>query len=165
MSLIEIGAIGEFVAAIAVLITLIYLSLQVRQGNAQSRLEVRRIMFEYDHRELYRLVDDPMIWDCFVKEEPLSKEEKTKFVFWLTANMRLREWEWEQQKAGYVSEADLAAYDEVTLQHLGNSKALKWWETLGKPLYSPEFVGHVDRLLEENTPSDDFYREFQQLVL
>ena len=59
MSLMEIGAIGEFAAAIAVLITLIYLSIQVRQSNAQARLEVRRVMFEYDHRELYRLVDDP----------------------------------------------------------------------------------------------------------
>jgi hypothetical protein len=32
MSIIELGALGEFVAAIAVLVTLIYLALQVRHG-------------------------------------------------------------------------------------------------------------------------------------
>jgi len=165
MSLMEIGAIGEFVAAVAVLITLIYLSVQVRQSNAQSRLEVRRVMFEYDHRELYRIVDDPVIWESFLKKEPLTAEEKTKFEFWLTANMRQREWEWQQQRAGHVIESDLDGYDEITIQHLGNSKAQIWWEVLGKPLYSPEFVEHVNRLLEKRVPTDAFYRDFEGLAI
>ena len=106
-----------------------------------------------------------MIWECFLKTQPLTPEEKTKFVFWLTANIRLREWEWQQQDAGLVSESDRTAYDEITLQHLGNSKARMWWETLGRALYSPEFVEHVDRLLEENAPSDAFYEDFKQLAI
>ncbi len=165
MTLEQYAYLAEIVGVIIIVITLIYLSIQVRQSNAQSRLEVRRVMFEYDHQELYRLVDDPVIWACFIKDDPLTPEEKTKFVFWLTANMRLREWEWQQFKAGLVSESDLSAYDEVTLQHLGNTKAYEWWETLGRPIYSPEFVEYVDGLLEEKTPSDKFYEDFKRLAI
>ena len=34
----DLGAIGEFVGAFAVVVTLIYLTLQVRQSTAQARL-------------------------------------------------------------------------------------------------------------------------------
>jgi hypothetical protein len=163
MSIVELGAIGEFVAAIAVVITLIYLTVQIRQTNAQSRLQIRQTMFEHDHRELYRLIDDPDVWNCFFKEEPLSPDEKTKFTFYLTANMRLREWEWRQYQDGLISRDDLKAYDEVTLSHLGNVKARKWWEAIGKPILNPGFVEHVHELLAETEPSDSYYSAYQNL--
>jgi hypothetical protein len=122
-------------------------------------------MFEHDHRELYRLIDDPVVWACFLKDEPLSPDEKTKFTFYLTANMRLREWEWRQYRDGLISEGDLKAYDEVTLSHLGNKKARKWWNAVGKPIMEPDFVNHIDELLAENEPSDSYYRAYQELDL
>ena len=36
MSIMELGALGEFVAAVAVLITLIYLTIQVRNTREES---------------------------------------------------------------------------------------------------------------------------------
>lgn len=163
MTISEIGALGEFIAAVAVLITLIYLTVQVRQTNAQSRLQIRQTMFEHDHRELYQLIDDPIVWACFLKEEPLSPDEKAKFTFYLTANMRLREWEWQQYQDGLISKDDLKTYDEVTLSHLGNEKARKWWDALGRPILDPEFVDYVDELLRAKQPSDSYYTAYQDL--
>ncbi len=42
MTLTELGALGEFIAAVAVLITLVYLTLQVQQGNALARSQTRQ---------------------------------------------------------------------------------------------------------------------------
>jgi hypothetical protein len=38
MDIMELGAIGELVGGAAVLVTLVYLALQVRQGTSQSQL-------------------------------------------------------------------------------------------------------------------------------
>ena len=43
MSIIELGAIGEFVGAIAVVTTLIYLTLQVRHGTEQTALNTQAL--------------------------------------------------------------------------------------------------------------------------
>lgn len=42
MTLMELGALGEFVGAIAVVVTLVYLAVQIRQSN-QAMREGRRL--------------------------------------------------------------------------------------------------------------------------
>ena len=48
---------------------------------------------------------------------------------------------------------------------IGNEKAKKWWDALGKPVASPDFVRHVDQLLAENELSDSYYKAYQELNL
>ena len=48
MDIMELGAIGELVGGVAVLATLVYLALQVRQGNQLERAESQRA-FIRDH--------------------------------------------------------------------------------------------------------------------
>jgi hypothetical protein len=49
MNIMELGAIGEALGGIAVLVTLVYLALQVRQGNQQNRSEsTRALMLAYN---------------------------------------------------------------------------------------------------------------------
>lgn len=42
MTLSELGSIGEFVSGIAVVITLIHLSVQIRQNSATTRADIRQ---------------------------------------------------------------------------------------------------------------------------
>ena len=42
MTIAELGAIGELVSGVAVLATLVYLAIQVRQGNHVERAESDR---------------------------------------------------------------------------------------------------------------------------
>ena len=39
MDIMELGAIGELVGGVAVLVTLIYLAVQIRQGNERAKRE------------------------------------------------------------------------------------------------------------------------------
>ena len=43
MSIDELGSVGEIVGAIATILTLIYLSLQIRQSNIQTKSEAHRV--------------------------------------------------------------------------------------------------------------------------
>ena len=42
MTLSDLGNIGEFVGALAVLVTLAYLALQIRQSSATTRAQIRQ---------------------------------------------------------------------------------------------------------------------------
>ena len=43
MDIMELGAIGELVGGVAVLATLVYLAIQIRQNTASNRLEFRTL--------------------------------------------------------------------------------------------------------------------------
>ena len=54
-----IGAVGEVVGAIAVIATLVYLSLQIRQQNKSQQLEVKESILEGFNRANEHLATDP----------------------------------------------------------------------------------------------------------
>ena len=57
MSIIELGALGEFVAAFAVLITLIYLAIQVRLARGAVDESRRAMVAQTAQTRMYRLAE------------------------------------------------------------------------------------------------------------
>ncbi len=161
MTLVELGALGEFVAAIAVLVTLVYLTLQVRQGNGFARAQTRQRMVEQAERELYRLVEDPAIFKCFLKKEPLTEDEKIKLVFWLIASLRQREYEWFQYRDGNIDRETWETYRNVMLTHLTTPRTREWWGSFLSTNFDPEFVAEVNLFIEHDPPTD-FFEAFEK---
>ncbi len=100
MTIQDLGALGEFVSSVVVVITLVYLTMQVRQGNALARAQTRQSVMEGVRADLHKLVDEPSVVHCFSKEEALTPDEKARFSSWLAAAMRLRQYEWVQHHHG-----------------------------------------------------------------
>ena len=74
MSLTELSAIGEVVASGAVVVTLVYLAIQVRQANALARAQTRQRMVDQAQQEIYTgLIEQPSIYRSFFKAEPLTE--------------------------------------------------------------------------------------------
>ncbi len=83
MDIMELGAIGELVGGVAVIASLIYVGLQVRQGNQINRAESARAIVRDYNNFLYKLVDNVDIWRRgSVDFESLSGEEQSK-LHWL----------------------------------------------------------------------------------
>ena len=74
MSLSDLGTIANVLSAVAVLGTLIYLARQVKQGNLLAKAHARQRMVEQTNEELYVLMNDANLRECFVKPEALSLE-------------------------------------------------------------------------------------------
>ena len=128
MTLADISSIANLLAALGVLITLIYLARQVRQGNMLARYQARQHMVEQAHEELYQWKNDPALRDCFVKQTPLSPLEQETVHYFLLAAMRQREWEWFQFKDGVIKKEVYMAYHEVIALHLGVARTRRWWQ-------------------------------------
>ena len=78
-----LGNLGEFVGAIAVVITLIYLSIQLRQTNRQSEAAAQTAFMEGWNREVKGFIKDPStiisLRKGFGDFSSLSKDEKAIF--------------------------------------------------------------------------------------
>ena len=154
MSIQDLGALGEFVSSVVVLITLIYLAIQVRQGNLLARSQARQRMVEHAHSELYTQINDPSITFAAVKEGPLTEEEQAKLSLFLTQFMRQREWEWFQLQDGVIDKEVYAAYRDVIAIFLSTERTGKWWHSIGRFAFNQEFATDVDKFLQETEPSN-----------
>lgn len=147
MTISDLGIIADVLSAIAVLVTLVYLARQVRQGNLLTKSQARQRMVEQTNEELYRFSDDASLRACFLKQEELSREEQGKLHFFLIAAMRQREWEWFQYRDGVIPESIAKSYFAIIALHLGIPRTRRWWATVGRIGFDPEFVRDVDAFL------------------
>jgi hypothetical protein len=141
-----IGAIAEIGGATGVIVTLVYLSGQIRQANRNARAQARQWMVEQANSELHQLMNDPNLSALFDKES-VTEEESVKLNFFLAATMRQREWEWFQYRDGIIGRDVYEAYHGVIGIHLGTARTRRWWNGVGKTAFNPDFAGAVDDLL------------------
>ncbi|HEY5566742.1 MAG TPA: hypothetical protein VIM81_05805 [Gammaproteobacteria bacterium] len=165
MTITDLGTIANLLAAIGVLVTLIYLSRQVRQGNLLAKSQARQRMVEQTHEKLYQWKNDPALRSCFVKKTTLSQDEQETVHYFLLAAMRQREWEWFQYKDGVIGKDVYEAYHEVISLHLGIPRTRRWWQTVGRIGFNPGFVTEVDSFLARRQLTNYFddIRGFDEL--
>lgn len=155
MSTLEIiqilGAIGEFVGAIAVVVTLIFLSRQIRdsarsaQAAAVEAGRTRRITsFEAVRDSPYL----PGIQTKLAKGIALDDEERIRLTNHHAALWGLLYAEWIQRDIGTIGE--YAPRPEVALaQVMGSPTAMTWWNEAGRDLYPERFVIYIDQKFRE----------------
>jgi len=158
MTLNDIGSVANLLAAIGVLITLIYLARQVRQGNMFAKYQARQRMAEQAQAELYHWCDHPDLRAAFTKQGTLSPVEQEELHYFLIAAMRQREWEWFQFKDGVIRKEVYEAYHGVIALHLGVPRTRTWWQTVGRVGFNTRFVADVDAFLAKQPTTDYFER-------
>ena len=164
MTLEEYAYLGQLIAAVAVIITLIYLARQVRQANLLARAQTRQRMVEQAQQELYKgMCDEPTIMRSLYKAEPLTETEWIRLSGFLLGAMRQREYEWFQMRDGSIDESLWKAYRRVIAVHLGSTRIRKWWDTWGSIPFDPEFCAMVGSFLEEQ-PLPEYFEAFERLV-
>ena len=102
MSIMELGALGEFVSSILVLGTLVYLSIQVRQGNAHSRFTTGHAIVGAAHTAWLAVAQSPELALVITKleiGEQLVESERaqvwafttTLMIFYINAQNAIQE--------------------------------------------------------------------------
>ena len=159
-----LGAIGELVGAVAVVLSLLYLATQVRQANKLARGQTRQRMVEQAQHEVYQgFVTEPSIVQSLYKQEPLNETEWIRLTGWLLSAMRQREYEWFQYRDGNIDEELWNAYRGVMTIHLGTARTRKWWETNGSRPFDRDFCEMVQELLDESGETG-YFDDFRRLI-
>jgi hypothetical protein len=159
MTLADIGAYANLLAAAGVIGSLLFVAFQIRQNNALLRAQTRQTMVERTQTELYEIVGDPDIAKAFTKPDPLNQDEWIKLTHWLIASLRQREYEWIQFSEGRLDKKLYESYRGILLIHLGPERTAKWWREDARDLgFDPDFVASVDAFLASHRPSGHFDR-------
>jgi hypothetical protein len=146
-----IGAVGEIVSALAVLVTLIYLAIQVRHSRREQQASAIRAN-RMERREFHTaLRDSPYIPIIYVKIESgdeLTAEEEHRLLQHNAASWGLWYSEWIQTQL--QSRGQFGTSQDNTLSYLfAQPRSLEFFEQHGRRLYPKEFTEYVQRLLDE----------------
>ncbi len=147
-----LGAIAELIGSIAVLITLAYLSIQVKQN---SRMQRQQNVTEQTNRCIdsgQLLANDPEFADIHLRalnNMDLTAVEFSRLSGFFFAVLTDFEEMYYTHKAGEQSEFRWENLNKhVYWQIKPGTKGNDWWNLMKNNLYTKEFIEHVDQLLE-----------------
>ena len=109
-SLSKMHQVGELVAAIAVVISLVFVGLQIRDNTTATKAATYQDSTGYDIEILTLLASNPATartWTAYVRDDPdgLTAEEREQAQYLMAANIRAFENFYLQNEAGLLSEA------------------------------------------------------------
>ncbi len=149
-----LGNVGEFIGAIVIVITLMYLALQIRQNTNALHAQSRLALVSAAQAELFAGMQHPSIVLIQVKSK-LTSEEHVRLSYWLTALMRVREFAWLQYRHGVVDEIQWRTESLVIQTLLSRRNTRTWWASVGRRMFPTEFVDFVDDLIRDQPPTDE----------
>ena len=162
MSINDLGSIANLISAVTVVVTLIYLARQVKQGNLLATYQARQRMMEQTQSELYQWMAYPDLVDSIRGDTDLTDERYVQLHFFLLSSMRQREWEWFQFKDGVVKREVYQAYYEVIGLHLGTARTRRWWASVGRIGFNPAFAAEVDAYLAKRPTIEKYYADITE---
>ncbi|MEP4484806.1 MAG: hypothetical protein ABJ013_04180 [Halioglobus sp.] len=153
MSIQDIGSIGELIAALATLATLIYLAIQVRQNTrALTSATFQNITAEMG-KNVEPLSTNADLAAIMVKGFPnpdcLSAEERLRLSSVLVASFRRMESVYVQNTLGSIDDDLQAGFELSILTLLTTPFGAQWWRDAKVTFYKP-FVAHLDKRVEHS---------------
>ena len=155
------SAIAEIISSIAILVTLIYLSIQTHQNLVATQANTRQTMITTDLNVLNAALDHPSVNIEMTTEKELSAKETNELSTWLIMLIRTREYQWFQYKNGLLDKQTWEAYLTGISGNLSHPCTRDWWNRLAYRLFDHEFVEEVNKYLADipvgevaNIPTD-----------
>lgn len=105
-----ISTISELVGAIAVVVTLGYVAVQIRQNTNAILANSRQTLLEADLGLISDFLAHALHLEVFPDGVELTPENERRFMWLLIKALRIREFAWHQYKAGNLDENSWQSY-------------------------------------------------------
>ncbi|MFT5442982.1 MAG: hypothetical protein ACI8W3_002026 [Myxococcota bacterium] len=150
MDLDMLGNLGDFIGGIAVVVTLIYLAFQIRQNTAALKTASRQAIAS-GYRECNQLRLDPLTalaWAKGLTSFPeLPFEDRNLFATVIIDEALFFQGAYALYESGQLDESTYAAYLDWFSSLVATPGGDVWWETTGRPIFTPGMVVAVDQRL------------------
>lgn len=139
MSIIELGALGEFVAAVAVLVTLIYLALQIRQTRKAVSASAHQAVSDISIHLYTTASSNVSLAAALAKsnlpDATLSNTERYQCTAFWTAMIRNTENMYHQYEIGLLTEERIRVSTEQLRRLMArNAHFQRLWKSLAPTL-------------------------------
>jgi len=146
MNLTKLANISEIVSSFAIVITLVFLALQMQQNTKAIEATSIQTASKAGNDFAFQSLQDPALVLSLSKRE-LSVEEQIKLGSWLTILSRTHESVWSQYQLGVIDREALNRYEAGFLWTLSFQRSRNWIKNVGPSIYSAEFIAYVNELL------------------
>ena len=150
-----IGAVGEVVGATAVILTLLYVGVQIKQNTAASRAQaINQVNSQYGALMSQIALNGELARICRIAAEggELDPDEGTRYRAYLSAFFAFIEENYLLQKAGTYTEdlgdtEDIVEFLSPTIVRLLKCPvAIQWWKDESRNIYLAEVCDRVDQV-------------------
>ena len=149
MNWTKASAMAEILSSVAILLTLVYLAIEIQQNTDATQAEIRQAMLESDQQHLQLFIDDPELNLLWYKPE-LDDEERVRLSYFLITHLRMRENNWLQHETGMLDTATWEAYRGSLVAILASPQTRAWWENFGvERLFDARFLSLVNELIAD----------------
>ena len=154
-----VGAAGEIIGAIAVIISIIYLALQVRQNTAALRSSATNAASEGAAKLYQTLCSDPDLAMIFVRgnatPDELEEAEMARyFSLWLMTMFKLQNWYFQTQDR-FMDDTLLSSWIKV-VRPLSSLPGFRLFWNERKFIFSPQFQSYLEVEVFEKDPDPEF---------
>jgi len=141
-----VGAVGEIIGAVAVLVTLIYLAVQIRQTRIAQQIDAIRTN-RTERRDFFTaLRDSPYIPPIIAKlnaDTQISNEEELRLIAHYAALWGLIYSEWVQANLAIAGKFKTSQSVNVAWA-IAQPRSLDWFNRYGRRLYPEEFILDIE---------------------
>ena len=152
MTLQDLGSLGEFVAAIATLVTLVYLALQIKQNTreaqAASRNSVSQSFVDFCTHISSDIEITKLTRRGFIEPETLDDDETLRFDCIIMALLQSFESAFAQWQRHVLTDDDWEKWVVLIKQYMAQPGVQQFW-IRGAPAFNPAFRGYVQDLGSE----------------
>lgn len=150
MTFQDLGSIGELIAAVATVLTLGYLAIQLRQNTRALRSQT----FQQSSMDMSltanAISSDKDLASIIIKAadglKALSDVERLRFHFWMLVAIRRFEAIYVQGIYGSIDQVRIEGFERSIISLISNGGSAEWWEST-KSAFSSDFVIYADKQL------------------
>jgi hypothetical protein len=150
MSIQEWGAISEMVGAIAIVVSLIYVGVQIRQNTQATRVRASQAFVESHCGAITQITRDSAFWDVYWRGlgglSNLQGGELAAFGAWIGHTLRVDESFYFQWKAGAFEDQIWSGFKHQFRDLFGYPGVQEEWK-IRRDYFSDEFREFVEREL------------------
>ena len=168
MSILELGALGEFVGAFAVVLTLIYLAIQIRQNTSSTRASTYSDTTDGWHKYMQSLstADIDILISLATKPTEMTTAEFYRGYYLCRVLFRRMENDYFQFNAGTFEPATWEAYVRGFREDTFNNPAVRVMWKLQSDYLDPAFRKYMQLQIDEasRVAQQNVRAQFEQLI-
>lgn len=149
MTLSDLSSIATVISGIAVLASLVYLALQIRQNTKHSQALIqqgRAARISETALRLAELADSKEMERCFEGSADVSANDVRRFLFLCRAVFVSAEDSYFQNKQGLLDRAAFESFEYSVRSGMGSGGIAVGWK-MTRDMYEPGFRAYMDSLL------------------
>jgi hypothetical protein len=154
MTLSDLAALGSFISGAAVLVSLVYLSLQIRQNTKHSQALIqqgRAGRIAETALRLAELRESDGLDKCFNGETDVDPKELARFLYICRAGFVSAEDSYLQHQEGLLTGLAFESYEASLKGGMGSPGLGAGWKMMREG-YEPRFRDYMDRMLADAKP-------------